>query len=234
MVVVTDQLHTNLDWSTFELTEIGFGDQLISIPAGNSYFATNVPMSYSNVDFDVQIEAGIRLANGQVYAIFRSLMSNGLPPSAELAHIGFLPPEDGTHRGQGHISYIVRAGTNTVTGADINNVALISFDNQTFISTDQIDPHDPAQGVDTNKQCLNTVDITPPESAISPLPAHSPKTFTVDIQGSDHDNAGIGSYDVYVSREGGAYTRWISGSTSNSAVITGEPGVIVPHVQRRA
>ena len=57
--------------------------------------------------FVVQIEAGIHLDTGEVYARFQSLNpTNGLPPPVE---IGFLPPEDGTGRGQGHISYVIRA-----------------------------------------------------------------------------------------------------------------------------
>jgi hypothetical protein len=48
--------------------------------------------------FEVQIEAGIRLAGGEVYATFRSIdAATGLPPGVD---VGFLPAEDGTSRGQ--------------------------------------------------------------------------------------------------------------------------------------
>ena len=57
-VVVTDQLDPNIDWSTFQLTEVGFGDTIITIPAGSQHFQTTVPMTYNGQTFDVQIELG--------------------------------------------------------------------------------------------------------------------------------------------------------------------------------
>ena len=52
-------------------------------------------------------EAGIHTDTGQVYATFQSIDPNTeLPPDVLT---GFLPPEDGTGRGQGYFSYLVRA-----------------------------------------------------------------------------------------------------------------------------
>lgn len=36
-------------------------------------------------------------------------------------------------------------------------MALITFDSQETIATNQVDPHDPSQGTDPGKECLNTI-----------------------------------------------------------------------------
>ena len=106
-VVLSDRLTNLLDWTTFELTEIAFGDQFIAIPPHTQHFETSKQLSVNGYQFVVQIEAGIHLDTGEVYARFQSLNpTNGLPPPVE---IGFLPPENGTGRGQGHLSYVIRA-----------------------------------------------------------------------------------------------------------------------------
>ena len=80
-VIITDQLSTNFDWSTFNVSEVGFGDTLIALPPGIQYFATNVPFTYLGTNFEVQIQVGIQPASGQVYANFRSIdPATSLPP----------------------------------------------------------------------------------------------------------------------------------------------------------
>ena len=46
-VVVTDQLDADLDWNTFQFTEVGFGDHVIDVPAGTQHFETTVQMTYN-------------------------------------------------------------------------------------------------------------------------------------------------------------------------------------------
>jgi hypothetical protein len=143
-------LAANLDWSTFQLTEIAFGDHFIPIPANTQHFTTVEKMSYNNISFEVHIEAGIHPGTGQVYAKLQSIDPiTGLPPAVA---IGFLPPENGTGRGQGHISYLIRQKTGVSTGTEVRNVAQIVFDGQPPIATNQVDPHDPTKGTDPAKE----------------------------------------------------------------------------------
>ena len=218
-VVVTNQLNSNLDWNTFELTELGFGDQFIAVPEHTPHFETTVSMTYNDTTFDVQIEAGINSSTGEVYAIFQSVdPATSLPPDVLT---GFLPPEDGTGRGMGHISYIVNPKTGLATGTEIRNTALISFDGQPQIATNQIDPHDPSKGTDPLKEALNTIDAGVPESSILPLPSTTiTPDFLVQWTGAD-DGSGIASYDVYVSTDGAAYTLWKDDTIDTSATFSG-------------
>ncbi len=220
-VVITDQLGANLDWGTFQWTEIGFGDQLIVVPPNTQYFETTVPVSCLDTDFEVQVEVGLRSALGQAYAVFRSIdPATSLPPPA---NIGFLPPEDGTGRGRGHISYTVSAKGGLETGAEVRNVAQISFDCQPVIATNQKDPHDPTKGTDAAKECLNTIDADPPGSAVAALPASTCSQFLVCWSGDDA-GAGVASYDIYVSDSGGEWTLWLAGATETSARYEGQVG----------
>jgi hypothetical protein len=70
------------------------------------------------------------------------------------------------------------------------------------------------------------VDAVPPTSSVQALPAVLvSQSFTVTWSGSDNvGGSGLASYDVYVSVDGGAFTRWQSGTTQTSATYTGTLG----------
>ncbi len=226
VVAVTDRLDSDLDWTTFELMEIGFGDQLLAVPAGSQHFETTVPMSYEGVDFEVQIEAGIRSGTGEVFANFYSIdPDTGLPPDVT---IGFLPPEDDTGRGMGHFNYIIRPKNDLPTGTEIRNIAIIQFDFGEIIATNQVDPHDPSQGTDPAKECLNTIDAGIPEDAshVEPLPAETQgDSVLVCWTGEDEQGgSGIGSYDVYYRVDNDPYELWLDDTADSSATFTGETG----------
>jgi RHS repeat-associated protein len=222
LVTVTDPLIPDFDWSSFRLTEVGFGDTLIPVPPDRQYFETTASMTYGGQTFEVQIEVGLRLGTGEVYARFQSIdPATSLPPPVE---IGFLPPEDGTGRGQGHFSYLINARSDLPTDREIRNIALIEFDYQEVIATNQRDPHNPAAGTDPDKEALVTIDADGPSSAVTALPATTTTAaFNVAWSGTDA-GSGIASYDVYVSTEGAPWTAWQTGTTASSASFTGQNG----------
>ena len=192
-VHVTDPLDSDLDWTSFELTGITFGSHVIAVPGGTQHFQTTVPMTYNDVSFEVQVEAGIRPSSGEVYATFQSIdPATGLPPPVE---IGFLPPEDETGRGQGQISYTVRPKAGLPTGTEVRNVALIQFDTAAPIATNQVDPHDPAQGTDPAKECLNTIDVDGPVCTVALL-ATNDRTPALTVAAGDL--AGVARVEVTV------------------------------------
>jgi len=211
---ITDPLSTNLDWTTFQLTEIDFGNTFISIPSGSQYYANTFQLSQSNFNFGVQISAGINANTGVVYANFFSINpTNRLPPPAG---IGFLPPEDGTGRGTGHVLYTVRPRQNIPTGTQITNVAYIQFDQNPVIATDEFN---------TNDLALVTIDSTPPVSSVSSLPAiETSANFTVCWSGTDA-GPGIVGYDIYASTNSGPWGPWLVGTTKTCAPFTGQSGM---------
>ncbi len=223
-VTITDQLDPNLNPNSFQLTGIGWGDFNLSIPAGSQTYQATVPMTYNGETFDVVVSAGINFATDQIYAKFYSIdPTTQLPPDALT---GFLPPEDGTGRGEGYISYSVTPNTGLATGTVIRNVAVISFDNQTTISTDQVNDEDPSQGVDPTLQDPITIDSVAPTSSVAALPATTASTqFTVNWSGQDDPGgSGIAYYTIYVSTDGGPYKVWFNRTTFTSATFTAQSG----------
>jgi RHS repeat-associated protein len=222
-VVVTDQLNANLDWNTFQLVDVGFGDQYIAIPPGSQHFQTTVPMTYNGETFQVEIELGLDPATGLITAVFQSIdPATSLPPDILT---GFLPPEDGTGRGMGYFRYTILAKPGLPTGTQIRNIALVTFDTNAAIATNQVDDNDPSKGTDPTKETLITIDAVPPTSRVSPLPADSPPTFLVTWAGADDaGGSGLAFFDVYVSDDGGPFTLWLAQTTRTQAAFTGMIG----------
>jgi hypothetical protein len=225
-VTVSDPLDPNLDPSTFQLTQIAFGSVVLIVPpADDQDYETTVSMTYNGQTLNVEIRAGIDLTTDTVFATFQSVDPNtGLPPDALT---GFLPPEDGTGRGQGRIDYTIQANPGLPTGTTILNVASINFDNNGIITTDQVDDEDPSQGTDPTKEALITIDSGAPTSSVSALPAYENSTsFTLNWTGSDDaGGSGIATFDIYVSDNGDAYSLWMQepGATF-SDTFTGQNG----------
>ncbi|WP_020467969.1 Calx-beta domain-containing protein [Zavarzinella formosa] len=221
-VVVTNQLSANLDWSTFQFTGFGFGDISRAAPANTQNYQTVVPLKYNGVTFEADVSVSFDFTTGQLRVVFQSVDPNtSLPPDVLT---GFLPPEDGTGRGQGYLTYTIRAKSGLTTGTLVTNVAQISFDNQTIIATDQKDPHDPSQGYDPAKRAPVTIDADAPTAAVNPLPVYSAtKTVPVTWGGADL-GAGLDTFDVYVSTDGAAFVPWLTNTTSTSATYTGVLG----------
>jgi RHS repeat-associated protein/uncharacterized repeat protein (TIGR01451 family) len=129
-VFVTDNLDASLDWSSFELGEVAFGSMVVSSLAGHQQASSRVTYGGSWV----QIEAGQTLSGRQVSWVLRTLDPNtGELPQDPLA--GFLPPEDGSGRGQGHVTFSVRVRSDARLGAVVSNSAAIVFDTNPAVST---------------------------------------------------------------------------------------------------
>jgi RHS repeat-associated protein len=223
-VDATDQLSSDLDWSTLEFTEVGFHTTLVPVPAGSHSFRTELPVNFNGKDFQVEIELQFDPNTGLLKASFNSLDPvTGLPPDVLT---GFLPPEDGTGRGQGHVSYTVKPRADRPSGTAIRNVALIRFDFLETIATDQVDPHDPTKGTDSAREALATLDTGAPTSSVQALPAvTNTASFLVSWSGADDaGGSGLATFDVYVSDNGGPFTRWQSATAATSALFSGQNG----------
>src|SRR5207302_10379833 len=90
-------------------------------------------------------------------------------------------------------------------------------------SLDEID-----RNTANNSSSLSIVpvlDSTPPTSRVAALPAFSPGMFTVSWSGADDPGGtGLASFDVYVSDDNGAFTRWQTHTTQTSATYAGQDG----------
>jgi YD repeat-containing protein len=233
VVIIRDQLPDEVDWGSFELLELGFGDISIPVDPGTQYFESVVDYAYQDFEYEFNVEVHIEVSieDGAVFAIFYAIdPATGLPPTVD---IGFLPPEPekvpdtyvpGEGRGQGHITYAVRPRGDLPSGTPIRNVATIQFDFSLDIDTNQIDPMDPSKGTDPDKEALVTIDSDVPTAAVEALPEISPARFLVNWGGDSA--SGMRSYDVYVRANAGAWSPWFIGTSRTSALFTGDPYVI--------
>lgn len=140
-LVVVDYLDPNLDWTTFRFSDIAYGDRLISIPSDVLQFSTRDFPTGSTItgtvsgSMAIDITASFDPQTGRAEWRLKAIdTATGLPPEDPLA--GFLPPEDGTGRGQGHVSFSIRPKADVAAGTRITNTASIIFDTNDPIETD--------------------------------------------------------------------------------------------------
>jgi hypothetical protein len=117
---------------------------------------------------------------------------------------GFLPPDNAQQAGEGYVTYTVRSRGGLATGTRILNQANIVFDVNAPILTPVV---------------TNTIDATPPVSALIALPATTPTTNLVVSWSGTDAGSGIASYEIFVSVNGGSWTPWQGGTTNTSAAF---------------
>ncbi len=207
-VVVTQQLDSHLDWSTFQLGNVAFGDTVVSVPSGLQSYSTTIDLT-ATLGIDVQLAASFNALTGLATWDFTSIDPATMDvPANPLA--GFLPPDVSNGEGLGFVNYTIQPKSSVVTGEAIGAEATVVFDQNAPLTTAAIS---------------NTIDNGPPTSSVAALPAHNSPTFTVSWSGADDSGgSGIASYDVYVSDNGGSYTAFQTGTTATSASFTGQVG----------
>lgn len=139
-VLVTDCLDRNLDWPTLRVEEIAFGELVISNPLETAVLESRIAVPDYRQDQEkewwVTIDTQFSAVSGCLEVALRTLdpETEDLP---EDAFAGFLPPEDGTGRGQGHVTLSVRARSDLDMGVDLSNRASITFDTNVPILTNE-------------------------------------------------------------------------------------------------
>ena len=133
-VRVTNPLSEWLDWSTFEMGEVAFNNQIDLGLGGKSGGVSEVTMNGTN--FLVRTEVQCDTVRGAVDWYLRIVdpTTETTWPSDILT--GFLPPNDDTHRGEGHITYRIKVRDDAPANVMITNSASIVFDYNDPIETD--------------------------------------------------------------------------------------------------
>lgn len=207
-VIITLQLDSDLDWSTFRLGSMHFGSTTVEVPADLQSFQATVPaVNVDNTPLNVVITADLNLETGLVSWVFLSVdpLTGDVPLNVEA---GFLPVNDSTRRGEGSVTYSVQAKADRPTGTGVTSQASIVFDTNAPIETNVIE---------------NTIDAGLPSGAVVTLPMVSTPNFTVSWAGVDLPfESGLSSFDVFVSQNGGPWLPWLTHATATAAVFEGE------------
>ncbi len=78
------------------------------------------------------------------------------------------------------------------------------------------------QSTTDSEQTTTTVDIFPPTSSVTALPAISPGSFTLSWSGADNlGGSGLANYSVFVSDNGGSFQPIETNTTATSTTFTG-------------
>ncbi|MEW5736243.1 MAG: hypothetical protein AB1921_15460 [Thermodesulfobacteriota bacterium] len=208
-VVITDQLDgLSMDLATFSLGMITAGDRTVTPPPGLAQYQTDLDFRPQQ-PFVLRIQAGLDAGTGRLTVRFKTIdPATGDLPADPL--VGFLPPNQTPPQGEGSVLFSVQQKGTLPTGTVIGNQAAIVFD------------ANPA--MDTNSY-TNTVDSSAPASMVAPIPADVQSPFSVSWAGADQ-GAGVGGYDVYVTKDGGnTFEAWLLNTPDTSAQFTGEVGM---------
>jgi RHS repeat-associated protein len=207
VVVVTNQLAAGLDYSTFELGNMGFGTNVVTVPPGRIFYSSRVD-ARGTVGLYVDVQGQFDATNGLAVWTFTSVDPvTGGEPEDPLA--GFLPPNVHPPAGEGWVRYSVKPRTDSADGSAISAQASVYFDTNPRLDTPTI---------------TNAVDSFGPSSSVSPLAATSPPSFTVSWTGQDGRGAGIVGYDIFVATNQAPYGLWLQGTTNTSAAFIGTVG----------
>lgn len=141
-VFITDALDPNLDWSTFQVTDIAFGNYLVPVGEQAGQFHTQATISDYRQELEqfwlVDISMQLNPLTGQISWALRTLDPvTGFLPEDPLA--GFLPPNDASGRGEGHISFTVFPKAGLPGGVKITNQAWIIFDVNPPVETNLVE-----------------------------------------------------------------------------------------------
>ena len=132
-VYVTDYLDPNLDWSTFRMGEVAFGEHVVSELDGLETGKQRVILDDMAVDIFLQRS----LSTGLVRWVLRTIdLETGELP--EDAYAGFLPPNDEHGRGEGYLSFTIKARDDLGADTVLTNSAEIVFDTEAPIRTNEV------------------------------------------------------------------------------------------------
>jgi hypothetical protein len=127
----------------------------------------------------------------------------GQIPADPLA--GFLPPNKIAPKGQGSVSFSIRTRGTPATGTEVRNGASITFDQNPPILA---------------PEWTNTLDRDGPQSTVRSVDQQQSGRLRVQWGGSDR-GAGIASYTIFVSENGGPFRVWLaSASTEGNFTAT--------------
>jgi hypothetical protein len=205
-VVITDQLDpAKVDLTTLTLGSLAFGTNIVTPPANTNNFSTTFNI---NSSLSVRMQGSLNSGTGLLKWTFTSIdPTTGLPPSDPT--VGFLPPDTDGVKGQGAVQFTVMPKSSDTTSTQIANQASVVFDANAPILT---------------PTWLNTIDNTPPTSAVGTLPAEETTvTFPVSWAGSDI-GSGISTYSISVSDNSGPFTVWLNQATATTSNYPGQPG----------
>ena len=216
VVRITDELEEGYDLRRFRLGEFAWGDTIIEVPENRPFHLQTIRLD-SGMDLTLlgTVDPRTRMATWE----FRTTdPETGDIPENPL--LGFLPPNDENHAGEGHVTFFITPAEDIVGGTEVKNDATIIFDTNEAIITNETSHLVTRANIDTGVGLAN-----PPSSRAPVVETFDGDFLTVAWgvhDGSDEidlDAPGAG-FDVYYAVGDGPYTLWKSGTKETSASLS--------------
>ena len=131
-IFVTLPKDPELDWTTFELGEIAFGENIDTGLSGKS----KGECSYALPGTTWSVRTIVTHTDEAVKWHLRVIDPSTPDNYPEDVYAGFLPPNDSTGRGEGYLRYKVKVRNGATAGKIIGASAIIVFDDNPAIETD--------------------------------------------------------------------------------------------------
>lgn len=208
IVTITDQLDLQkFDLSEFGFGSFGFGDTTL-VPNGKKLkqFSMDIDMKPTK-NLIARVSGNLDTITGVVKWEFLSLN----PTTMQLEEdpmLGFLPPNNINHAGEGFVSFSVGLKKDAKTNDILRNKASIVFDANVPIITNEF---------------VNMLDLDKPQSQVYPLDATIDSRFPLAWTGSDN-GSGIATYSIFVMENDTALRPWKINTTLKTAEFIGNVG----------
>jgi PKD repeat protein len=208
IVTIIDTLDTEVfDIRNFGFSSFGWGDTVL-VPKGNTLKEFSMDVDLRPVmQLITRVSGKLDTLTGVVRWEFLSLNPSTMDIEED-PFIGFLPPNNANHAGEGFVSFFVGVRNSLATNDVLKNMAYIVFDANAPIITNEF---------------INTLDTDKPVSQVLPLEATSKDYFTVSWIGTDK-GSGIGRYAIYVLENDTLLRPWKLSTSEISATFVGEVG----------
>lgn len=180
-VYITDSLDlNNYDINEFGFNSFGFGDTIITLGGNNlKKFTVDVDMR-PKIESIARVTGNLDTLTGVINWHFKSLTPSTMSIEED-PFIGFLPPNNSEHAGEGFVSYMTGIKENLTTNSELKNKATIVFDANKPIVTNEY---------------TNTLDLDKPQSSVKQLEATTGNYLTLSWGGDDL-GSGIQEYSVF-------------------------------------
>jgi len=209
-LVITTQLDSDLDFRTVRFGSFGWGDVQVDFDSEKPFLNERVDLT-ATLGFYVDAVATIDVETGLATWTLTAIdPATGLEPLDD--RIGFLPPNDDSHIGEGFVTYSARPKAGLTTGTVIDAQATIIFDTEPPLDT---------------PVWSNTLDVDAPSSQLDVLPVASTEpNFLLSWTANDvAGGSGLATTTIFVSENGGAFrTLFIAGGALQQYLFEGTLG----------
>jgi len=202
-----DQLDSDLNWSTFGFTSVGFMNWTVpldGVPSFEVYVDTRPDMNYT-----VRITGDYNPSTGNITLEYNTLDPVTLEtPEDPLA--GFLPPIASNEIGW--FEFSVQPDPGLHTGTKLENQAWVKFDNLEFFPAPPDGPW------------VNTIDAGAPSCNVLVSLANGTEMVCTFSGSDDSGGSGIKDYTIFMSDNGGPFQSTLNHVKTSPATLNGVPG----------